>query len=77
MDISKTGQRKSRFTTIRVRRETADRLKGYKIGRVSYDDIINDLLELHPPKEVFLEHLKRLRQEKRNPWSVVRENLAI
>ena len=65
------------YTTIPVRKETLDRLKGYKIDGASYDDLINDLLEVHPPEEFLLEHLKRLRGEKRRPWDEVRKDIGL
>ncbi|MBU7004160.1 MAG: hypothetical protein HXS50_01240 [Theionarchaea archaeon] len=60
-----------------MRKETPDRLKGYKIGGASYDELINDLLEVHPPEEFFLEHLRRLRGEKRRAWDEIREDLGL
>ena len=66
-----------RYTTIPVRKETLDKLKGYKVGGASYDDLINDLLEVHPPEEFFLEHLRRLRGEKRRTWDEIREDLGL
>jgi len=65
------------YTTIPVRKETLDKLKGYKVGGVSYDDLINDLLEVHPPEEFFLEHLRRLRGENRRTWDEIREDLGL
>jgi hypothetical protein len=65
------------YTTIPVRKETLDRLKGYKVGGATYDDLINDLLEVHPPEEFFLEHLRRLRGEKRRAWDEIREDLGL
>ncbi len=67
----------SAHTTIPVRRETLDRLRGYKVGGASYDDLINDLLAVHPPEEFFLEHLRRLRGEERRSWSEIREELDL
>lgn len=65
------------YTTIPIRRETLNRLKGYKVGGASYDDLINDLLEVHPPEEFFLEHLRRLRGEPRRSWSEIRKDLDL
>lgn len=65
------------YTTIPVRRETLDRLKGYKVGGASYDDLINDFLEVHPPEEFFLEHVRRLRGEARRSWREIREDLDL
>ena len=67
----------ARRYTIPIRRETLDRLKGYKVGGASYDDLINDLFEVHPPEESLLEHLGRLRGEPRRSWSEIRKDLDL
>ncbi len=69
--------KRSAYTTIPLRKETLDKLRGYKVGGVSYDDLINDLLAVHPPEEFFLEHLRRLRGEERRSWSEIREELDL
>ncbi len=69
--------KRSVYTTISLRKETLDRLRGYKVGGASYDDLINDLLAVHPPEEFFLEHLRRLRGEARRPWDEIREELDL
>lgn len=68
---------KREYTTLPVRRETLRRLRGYKVGGVSYDQLLNDLLDAHPPEEFFLEHLRRLRQDTRRPWSKIRKELDL
>lgn len=65
------------YTTVPVRRETLSRLRGYKVGGVSYDELINDLLDAHPPEEFFLEHLRRLKREPRRPWSEIKKELDL
>ena len=65
------------YTTITLRKATLDKLRGYKVGGASYDDLINDLLDVHPPEEFFLEHLRRLRGEERPSWSEIREDLDL
>jgi len=67
----------AKYTTIPVRKETLDKLRGYKVGGATYDDLINDLLAVHPPEEFFLEHLRRLRGEKSRPWVEIREELEL
>ena len=69
--------RRGPYTTIPLRKETLDKLRGYKVGGASYDDLINDLLAVHPPAEFFREHLRRLRGEKRRSWSEIREELDL
>ncbi len=70
-------EKRGAYTTISVRKETLDKLRGYKVGGASYDDLINDLLAVHPPEEFFLEHLRRLRGEERRSWSEIREELSL
>lgn len=74
IDIMTSAQR---YTTIPVRKETLDKLRGYKVGGATYDDLINDLLTVHPPEEFFLEHLRRLRGEKRRTWAEIKEELEL
>lgn len=68
---------KASLTTIPVQRQTLERLRGYKVGGASYDDLINDLLATHPPEEFFLEHVRRLRGEKRRPWREIKDDLRL
>lgn len=68
---------KGPLTTIPVRRQTLERLRAYKVGGASYDDLINDLLATHPPEEFFLEHVRRLRGEKRRPWREIKDDLGL
>lgn len=67
----------SPLTTIPVRRQTLERLRAYKVGGASYDDLINDLLGTHPLEEFFLEHVRRLRGEKRRPWRELKGDLGL
>ncbi len=69
--------KKREYTTLPVRTETLRRLRGYKVGGVSYDQLLNDLLDAHPPEEFFLEHLRRLNREPRRPWSDIRKELDL
>jgi hypothetical protein len=64
-------------TTIPVQRQTLERLRAYKVGGASYDDLINDLLATHPPEEFFLEHVRRLRGEKRRSWRKIKDDLGL
>ena len=71
------GVKPNEYTTLPVRAETLRRLKGYKVGGVSYDRLLNDLLDAHPPEEFFLEHLRRLKRESRRPWSDIKDELEL
>jgi hypothetical protein len=68
---------KASLTTIPVKRQTLERLRGYKVGGASYDDLINDLLATHPPEEFFLEHVRRLRGEKRRSWREIKDDIGL
>ena len=37
------------FTTVPVKPETLSRLRRYKTGGASYDEVLNDLMDDHPP----------------------------
>jgi hypothetical protein len=50
--------------------------EGYKVGGVSYDKLLNDLLDAHPPEEFFLEHLRRLGLEVDPTARVLRKTRA-
>jgi hypothetical protein len=71
------GSKTRTYTTLPVRPETLRRLRGYKVGGVSYDQLLNDLLDAHPPEGFFLDHLKRLTREPRRAWSEIRKELDL
>lgn len=75
--MTSMGSKKREFTSLPVRADTLRRLKGYKVGGVSYDQLLNDLLDAHPPEEFFLEHLRRLKREPRRAWSDIRKELDL
>ena len=75
--MNSMGTKTREYTTLPVRTETLRRLKGYKVGGVSYDRLLNDLLDAHPPEEFFLEHLRRLNREPRRAWSEIRKELDL
>jgi hypothetical protein len=63
------------FTSVPVKPETLARLRSYKAGGASYDDVINDLMDEHPPATFLQEHLRRLHEEPREDWSAVKRRL--
>jgi hypothetical protein len=69
--------RSREYTTLPVRTDTLRRLKGYKVGGVSYDQLLNDLLDAHPPEEFFLRHLRRLTREPRRSWVEIKGELEL
>ena len=64
-------------TTVPVKQETLRRLRSYKIGGTTYDEVLNDLMDDNPPGPFVREHLRRLREEPDIPWSVVRKRLRL
>jgi hypothetical protein len=63
------------FTTVPVKPETLVRLRSYKTGGASFDDVLNHLMDEHPPEAFIQEHLRRLANERRSSWSSVKGRL--
>ena len=64
-------------TTVPVKPETLRRLRSYKVGGTTYDEVLNDLMDDNPPGTFIREHLRRLREEPDIPWSDVRKRLRL
>ena len=64
-------------TTVPVKPETLRRLRSYKIGGTTYDEVLNDLMDDNPPVASIREHLRRLREEPDIPWDEVRKRLRL
>jgi len=64
-------------TTVPVKPETLRRLRAYKVGGTTYDDVLNDLMDDTPPGAFIREHLRRLREEPDIPWREVRKRLRL
>ena len=64
-------------TTIPVKPETLSRLRSYKIGDATYDDVLNDLMDDQPPEGFIREHLRRLKEETFSDWKDVRKRLRL
>jgi len=64
-------------TTVPVKPETLRRLRSYKVGGTTYDEVLNDLMDDNPPGGFIREHLRRLREEPDIPWSEVRKRLKL
>ncbi|HUR25656.1 MAG TPA: hypothetical protein VM327_06555 [Candidatus Thermoplasmatota archaeon] len=69
------SQRLHRFTTVPVKPDTLLRLRSYKTMGASYDEVLNDLMDLHPPAAFLKEHLRRLEQEERIGWNEVKKKI--
>ena len=64
-------------TTVPVKQETLRRLRLYKVGGTTYDEVLNDFMDDNPPDAVVREHLRRLREEPDVPWPEVRKRLRL
>jgi hypothetical protein len=64
-------------TTIPVKPDTLARLRAYKIGGSTYDDVLNDLMDDRPPEGFIREHLRRLKEEAFSDWHEVRKRLRL
>ncbi len=64
-------------TTVPVKGETLRRLRGYKTGGASFDDVLNEMMDEIPPATFVQEHLRRLREEERVSWDSVRIRLKL
>ena len=64
-------------TTVPVKGETLRRLRGYKTGGASFDDVLNEMMDEIPPAAFVQEHLRRLREEEKISWDSVRSRLKL
>jgi hypothetical protein len=68
-----TGQ----ITTVPVKADTLRRLRGYKTGGSSFDQVLNDLMDDVPPAAFIQEHLRRLQEEEKVDWARVKSRLNL
>ncbi|MDI6883617.1 MAG: antitoxin VapB family protein [Hadesarchaea archaeon] len=69
---------KKDLTTIAVRLETKRRLERYRVGRESYDELVNRLLEETLPRQPpTLRELKEMRKDEYIPLEEVLERLGL
>ena len=65
------------FTTVPVKAETLGRLRRYKMGGSSYDDVLNELMDDHPPQSFLKEHLRRISEDESVSWQDVKARLRL
>mgnify|MGYP001588095309 CR=1 FL=1 len=63
------------FTSLSLKPSTLRRLRAYKVAGMSYDDVLNDLMDEQPTAAFWKEHERRLREEDSIPWEEVKERL--
>jgi hypothetical protein len=76
-DMPATAKPRRAFTTLPVKPDTLRRLRAYKTMGASYDDVLNELMELNPPASFLREHLRSLEEDERIPWSEVKKKLRL
>ncbi len=65
------------LTTVPVKGDTLRRLRSYKTGGATYDDVLNEMMDEIPPDSFIQEHLRRLREEETVSWDAVRSRLKL
>ena len=65
------------FTSVPVKPETLRRLRSYKVGGKTYDDVLNELMDEEPPEEFIRWHLEQVKREPRIPWDDVKKKLKL
>jgi hypothetical protein len=65
------------FTSLPVKPDTLQRLRMYKTMGASYDEVLNDLMDLNPPAAFIKEHLRILEEEDSIPWDEVKKKLNL
>jgi hypothetical protein len=63
------------FTTLSIKPTTLRRLRAYKVAGLTYDDVLNDLMDEQPTEAFWKEHARRLKEES-IPWEKVKAELA-
>lgn len=71
------SQRVRGFTSVPVKPDTLERLRMYKTMGASYDDVLNDIMDLHPPAAFIREHVRILEEEEDIPWDEVKKKLKL
>lgn len=65
------------FTSVPVKPETLKRLRSYKVGGRTYDDVLNEFMDGTPTQAFWKEMDRRLREEPDVPWEKVRRKLKL
>lgn len=63
-------------TTVTVRPETLRRLRQYKTGGTTFDNVLNELMDALPPRRFIEAHLKALKDDEFSDWRDVKKRLA-
>ena len=71
------GVPRTTFTTVPVKPETLRRLRSYKVGGKTYDDVLNEFMDETPTEAFWKEHARRMNEEPRVPWEDVKRRLKL
>lgn len=70
----------SRYKTIPVQPATWERLRAYRMGSATYDDVLNELMNAVPlervAERVIREHRERMARGRWRDWRRVRKDLG-
>lgn len=55
------------YHTIPVRRSTWDRFKGYRMGGASYDEVLNDIMDMIPLEVYAQRYVANRRSDQNQP----------
>lgn len=64
-------------TTVSVKGETLRRLRGYKLGNATFDDVLNEMMDEALSAAFVQEHLRRLRKGETVSWTSVHARLKL
>ena len=71
---------KSTYKNVPVREDTWERLRGYKMGSATYDQVLNELMNSllleDVAEKVIREHRRRMRSRRGRGWRAVRKTLG-
>ena len=65
------------FTSLSLKPTTLRQLRAYKVGGMTYDDVLQQLMEETPPAKFIEWHLQQVRDEPRVAWDDVKKRLKL
>ncbi len=66
--MAKPQPRATTFTSVPVKPETLRRLRSYKVGGKTYDDVLNAFMDETPTAEFWKEMDRQMKEEPRLVW---------
>ncbi|HLF17181.1 MAG TPA: hypothetical protein VI796_07110 [Candidatus Thermoplasmatota archaeon] len=65
------------FTSLSVKPSTLRELRAYKMGGMTYDDVLRELMDEVPPAKFIEWHLQQVRDEPRVGWDDVKKRFKL